>query len=328
MVCKKFFSFLASCSLLFVFTFVFTFGLSSCSSSDDHTQGYIEGDLTYMASSQAGKLINLQVQRGQAVHAGQVLFSIEPEPRSFALKNAQGSLEQAKKDLADLLDPIKRPTEQASILAQIQSAEAAVAYTQVQLKRNQVLVKVDAIQQQSLDQALEDAVQAMANIKDLENQLATAKLSARVNQIGAAEAAVEIAQSSLDQAAWMLDQTIVRAPCDAYVFDNLYWPGEEVPANTPVMSLLVPSQIKVLFYVPEDWLSRLRIGEPINFTADGTKTMGAANISYISPEAEYTPPVIYSRDRQEELVYRVEASFKTPKEAVVWHPGQPVTVEA
>ncbi len=303
-----------------------SFGLNSCSSHQNQTQGYIEGDLTYMASSQAGRLIYLQVARGQTVHAGQVLFTIEPEPRNFALKNSQDSLAQAKATLADLVAPLNRSTQQGSIQAQIQSAEADVAYTQLQLKRNALLVQLDAVQQQALDEASDQAADAMGNLKNLENQLATGNLSARENQIKSAEASVEIAQSSLDQAAWMLGQTIVRAPEDGFVFDNLYWPGEEVPAVTPVITLLSPDHIKVIFYIPEPWLASLTMGENINFTADGLNQIGHAKISYISPSAEYTPPVIYSRDRQDQLVYRIEANFSEPKDALVWHPGQPVTV--
>ena len=187
-------------------------------------------------------------------------------------------------------------------------------------------IPLTAEQQQALDEASDQAADAMGNLKNLENQLATGNLSARENQIKSAEASVEIAQSSLDQAAWMLGQTIVRAPEDGFVFDNLYWPGEEVPAVTPVITLLSPDHIKVIFYIPEPWLASLTMGENINFTADGLNQIGHAKISYISPSAEYTPPVIYSRDRQDQLVYRIEANFSEPKDALVWHPGQPVTV--
>jgi len=301
--------------------------LNSCSSHANQTQGYIEGDLTYIASSQPGRLSTLPVSRGLQVKKGQVLFTIEAEPRNFYLKSSQASLEQAKDNLLDLLDPQKRPTEQASIIAQIKSAEADVLYSNTQLERNQYLIKTQAVQQQALDQAQDQATQALENLKNLESQLATAQLSARINQIKASEAQVEAAQSALDQAAWDLDQTIVRAPADGFVFDNLYWIGEEVPANTPVLTLLLPTQIKVLFYVPASWLPKIKLGDSVNFTDSMDLTdQGTANISYISPTAEYTPPVIYSRDREEDLVYRVEANFKTPEEAERWHSGEPVTI--
>lgn len=298
--------------------------LNSCSSHQDQTQGYIEGDLTYMASSQSGRLSALAVTKGQQIKQGQILFSLESEPRNFSLKASQASLAQAHDDLQDLMDPMKRPTEQASIIAQIKSAEADVIYTSAQLERNKTLIKTGSVQEQALDQAQNQASQSLENLKDLESQLATAQLSSRINQIKAAEAQVAIAQSSLDQADWTLDQTIVKAPADGFVFDNLYWPGEEVPANTPVLTLLTPSQIKVLFYVPESWLVKIKLGDLINFK--NKKNLGSAQITYISPNAEYTPPVIYSRDREEDLVYRVEAHFNNPQDALLWHPGEPVTV--
>ena len=76
--------------------------------------------------------------------------------------------------------------------------------------------------------------------------------------------------------------------------------------------------------MPEPLLSQLKLGTRIGFQCDGCKTT-YATITYISPQAEYTPPVIYSRESRGKLVYRVEC--KMPSEvAVKFHPGQPVDV--
>ncbi len=109
------------------------------------------------------------------------------------------------------------------------------------------------------------------------------------------------------------------------MFDTLFREGEWVPAGRPIVSLLPPKNIKVRAFVPETWLGGLRVGEVAHVSIDGTAQEFAGRISYIAPRAEYTPPVIYSKESREKLVYMVEIVFE-PERAAELHPGQPVDV--
>jgi HlyD family secretion protein len=91
-----------------------------------------------------------------------------------------------------------------------------------------------------------------------------------------------------------------------------------------VDSLLPPGNIKVRFFVPEPALGRLRIGQAVTVARDGSPPV-AATVSYLSPRAEYTPPVIYSRETKSKLVFLAEAR-PDPDAAARLHPGQPVEV--
>ena len=97
--------------------------------------------------------------------------------------------------------------------------------------------------------------------------------------------------------------------------------------SSDLVTLLYPSQIKVLFYAPGSFLRRLKLGDPIYFSDSmDPNYKGVAKLTYISPQAEYTPPVIYSRDRDDDLIYRFEADFSKPAEAIRFHTGQPITI--
>ena len=89
--------------------------------------------------------------------------------------------------------------------------------------------------------------------------------------------------------------------------------------------LLPPPNIKVRAFVPETKVGALRVGEQARVTVDGLSQPFAGRISYISPRAEYTPPVIYSRESRAKLVFMVEIVFE-PAVAAKLHPGQPVDV--
>jgi len=98
-----------------------------------------------------------------------------------------------------------------------------------------------------------------------------------------------------------------------------------VPAGAPVASLLPPENIKVRFYVAETELGAVQVGQQVTLRCDGCPAPIAARIGFISPKAEFTPPVIYSRERRANLVYLIEAR-PAPADAPRLHPGQPVEV--
>ena len=109
------------------------------------------------------------------------------------------------------------------------------------------------------------------------------------------------------------------------MFDTLYREGEWVAAGRPVVVLLPPQNIKVRTFVPEPLLATIHYGDRVQVTVDGVREPFIGTVSYISPHAEYTPPVIYSQGTRDKLVFMIEAVFD-PQIAAGLHPGQPVDV--
>ena len=130
----------------------------------------------------------------------------------------------------------------------------------------------------------------------------------------------------LDQTDWSFDQKKQSAPQAGLVYDTLFRQGEWVAAGKPVVVLLPPQNIKVRAFVPETRVGSIHYGETAQVTVDGVRSPFGGKVSYISPRAEYTPPVIYSRETRAKLVFMVELIFD-PQAAANLHPGQPVDVE-
>lgn len=129
----------------------------------------------------------------------------------------------------------------------------------------------------------------------------------------------------LAQSEWNLAQMKQAAPEAGLVYDTLFRQGEWAAAGKPIVSLLPPANIKVRAFVPETQVGSLQVGEKARVTVDGVAETFDGTISYISPRAEYTPPVIYSRESRSKLVFMVEIHFE-PAVAAKMHPGQPVDV--
>jgi len=92
------------------------------------------------------------------------------------------------------------------------------------------------------------------------------------------------------------------------------------------VALLPPQNIKVRAFAPETRVGLVHYGDKVQVTVDGVRDPFIGRVSYISPHAEYTPPVIYSREARDKLVFMVEAVFE-PAAAANLHPGQPVDVQ-
>ncbi len=139
-----------------------------------------------------------------------------------------------------------------------------------------------------------------------------------------AQVAAQIA--ALDKARWSFDQKQQFAPTNALVQDTLYRVGEWVAAGNPVIELLPPGNIKVRFFVPQAALPRIKPGQTVSVTFDGGQHSYSATVNYISTQAEFTPPVIYSQENRAKLVFMIEAKF-SPADAADLRPGQPVDVQ-
>lgn len=304
---------------------IVTVALASCSHEAlPLYQGYAEGEYVRIAAPYAGSLTSLAVQRGAQVETGAPLFALEQDNEKAARDEAAQGLKRAEAQLENLKKG-KRPAELDAIVAQREQARAGLKLSEADYARDEKLAKAGFISSQKLDAGRATLKRDRERLKELEAQLATAKLTARVDEIRAAEAAVAAAQAGLARADWSLAQKSVKAPVAGLVQDTLYVQGEWVPAGSPVVSLLPPQNIKVRFFVPETRVGALKTGQAVTLSCDGCAAPVAAAISYISPQAEYTPPVIYSRENRGKLVFLVEART-APADAAKLRPGQPLDV--
>jgi len=262
--------------------------LASCSSSrHEKLQGYIEGRFNYLASNYAGIVIKLLEKRGNTVKAGQPLAVLDTEPQKAALDAANENLRQAQ--------------------AQYTQIKANLTLAEVTLSRYIELGKRHAIPQQSIDTA-------------------KANRDATLAQLNAANANLLAMRANVSQAKWSYGQKLIIAPLNGKIFDNYYEVGDLVPANYPVFGLLAPENVYLAFFIPEPLLAQISVGEKVQFSCDHCKTNWSATIRFISPNTEYTPPVIYSHDSRQKLVYRVEAAI-APELTSKLHPGQPVDID-
>ncbi len=288
-------------------------------------QGYAEADFVKVGPTQAGLLTAVRVARGDRVVKGQPLFEQDDADDRAAVEQARRLLQQARGQLANLMSPAKA-SEIDQAEANLRDAQAARDRAQEDLRRSSQLLKSGSATQQIVDQEEAALRSAEAKVAAATAALATAQAPmGRPSEVEAQQSMVDALEAALKQAQWRLDQRSVGAPEAGMIADVIAFPGETLSAGAPAVSLLPPGNIFVRFFIPETQLAKVHVGDRIDFACDNCPADLHGVVSFISPNAEYTPPFIYSESNRGKFVFLAEAR-PPPDQARLLNPGEPVTV--
>jgi membrane fusion protein (multidrug efflux system) len=261
-------------------------------STDD---AYTDGFVVSIAPQVSGQVIELAVRDNQFVHAGDVLFRIDPRPfvaerdQDVAnLVNARGQLAAAQfaADVARKNFPAVLAASEADVVAaqaQVAAAQATLFKAQTDARRQHSLPRAATTQQEvdyadaALRQAEAQVQQAQAQVKQAQARQAQAEpvkqnigeTDARVTQL---DGGVKQAEAALERATLNLDWAVVRAPQDGYVTQRTVSMGNYVQAGTSVMSLVTP-QVWVTANFKETQLTHMRPGDKATFELDAYPNM-------------------------------------------------------
>lgn len=260
--------------------------LSSCDEGSDRYNGYIDADLIYLSSSFPGRLDELLIRRGDKVESNQLLFKVEQANDDFSISIS----ELTQKDIIE---------QKNELLNQI-------TYDEQNYQRIQKMHREDAASQNDLELARRD-------LAILKNKLTAINAQLKSNEL------------ATKNKRWDRSRKEGFANQNGIIFDTYFTKNEFVPAGQPVLSLLTPEKVKLTFFIPEPKLKIIALNNKIKFYS-GDQLLGEGVIDYISKIAQYTPPIIYSREDSYNLVFRVEARLFKPDLNRI-HLGQPVNLE-
>jgi HlyD family secretion protein len=179
----------------------------------------------------------------------------------------------------------------------------------------------DDLQQANLNQSKATLLNAQQSY-DRASSLAKTGSGTQAN-LDAAVSALRVAEAQVVTSQTRLARRTGYAPIAGTVQQVYFRVGETVGAQRPVLSIMPPGNMKVRFYIPEADLPKLAIGEEVRVSCDNCSADLTARIYFLSTTAEYTPPVIYSLDERNKLVYLVQARPSRPDALRV---GQPISV--
>ncbi|OGV46490.1 MAG: hemolysin D [Legionellales bacterium RIFCSPHIGHO2_12_FULL_42_9] len=263
------------------------FLLSSCGKGGLQYNGYIDADLTYLSSDFSGRLTNLFVRRGESVQKNQLLFKLEQTSEHFGVAISRFTKKNRLAQRKEILDQIN--------------------YDEINYRRTLKIRKANAASQNDLD-------------------VAKRELDVLKNQLAAIDFQIKSSRVDTKNKRWQIRRKENSAPDLGIIFDTYFTQDEYVEAGQPVLSLITKNNIKVVFFAPEKDLSTITLNQKVKLSSDSTLELATGHINYIANVAQYTPPIIYSREAREELVFRIEARLDNPNLNQV-HLGQPISLE-
>jgi HlyD family secretion protein len=297
--------------------------LLSCAAPDVLAVGYVEGEYVNLAPVTTAELTEVAVRQGDRVTSGMVVARQERADAEIALAEAEAARGQAAAELADLREG-SRPEEIRVIEAALEAARVRFHEAERRAERQIALASTGIVSEANLEQAVADRDTARSEIAQFEAELAVARLPAREGVVAAAEAKAKGAEAAVRAAAWQLDQRDLASPVAGEVADVFRRTGEIAGPTDPVVSILPDGAYKLVVFVGETAIAGLAPGTELSVRCDGCPPDLTATVSYVSDEPEFTPPVIYSVENRQKLVYRVEA--RPPPDGDALRPGQIVDV--
>jgi HlyD family secretion protein len=301
-----------------------TLALAACGNPHNgRMQGWIEGDFVFVGPDEMGRVETLNVREGDQVAAGAPLFSVDADLQQADVNTTSAQVAEARARLQRLEAAQQRKEEIMVLRAQENRAEAMLQLSTAEFERQQQLSAKGAGTQAALDTARANFNRDKAALDEVRRQITVAQMSSREEDIAAARQTLAAAESRKSAAETRLARRKLVSPVSGAVQQIYYRPGEMVPAGRPVVSILPPGNIKVRFFIGEPLLPNVALGDTVEVTCDGCANSITAKVSFIARSAEYTPPVIYSLEERNKLVFMVEARTETPDGLRV---GQPVSV--
>lgn len=298
--------------------------LAACSGNTNApVQGYVEGTYVYVSADHAGRIVARPATAGATVAEGDILVRLDDADEVEAVAGAEARLAKAEAELANLRSGM-RPVEISVIEAQLSEARANFDLAEEEYQRQLILREKGVVSQAAVDNAKARRDAAEASVQAIEHELEVAELPARPELITAAERNVAAEEAALAQARIALERRTLAAPESALVEETFFEPGEYAAAGSAIVSLLPDANRKIRFFVPEPRLATVSIGSKVAIDCDNCAEGLEGEVTFVSSAAEFTPPVIYSKDVRDKLVFRVEA--KPLGAAAQLKVGQPVDV--
>jgi HlyD family secretion protein len=281
--------------------------------------GHVEATDVRVSTKIAGRLQAFGVQEGDKVQAGQELGRIDTTDIALALQQAQAERGQAAAELAlRIAGPAREEIAQAA--AQVQQARADLDGAQKDLDRMQGLLDSGSGTTKSRDDAKTRRDMAAARVRGAGEALARLKAGSRREEIAAARARVAAVDARIAQLAQQGKDAVIASPAAGVVTEKIAEAGELLQAGAGLCVVTDLADAWLTVYVAEPDLARIRLGQTAQVVTDDGQTR-AGKITYISPQAEFTPKNVQTRDERVKLVYKVKVGLAN--QDGLFKPGMP-----
>lgn len=300
-------------------------GHSEAEKESVHLNGRIESTTVDLGPKVAGRVLEVKVREGDRVKAGDLLLRLDLGETTLNVEREQAGVASAKARVDDL-EAGSRNAEIAAAMAEVNDRRAAVELAKIDNDRQQALLAQEVTTQRDADHARTELEHAKAALNVSEERLALARDGFRRDQTAVAKADAQRAAAMLKQSLIVAKESEIRAPADGVILHRLAEPGQLIAAGQPAITMAFANRLFVRTFIPEGKLGKVKMGMQAQVSVDAfpDRTF-TARITEISPESEFTPKAVETREERVNLVYAAKADLVAGwKEPLV--PGQPAEI--
>lgn len=245
--------------------------------------GRIEANEIDIATKYAARLLEVEVEEGDLVQAGQVIARLDTRDLEAQLRSAEAQIAQAQQ-------------QRNQVLAEINQRQSELNLADKELQRALVLSGQNFVSQQKVDQ--------QRNIR----RTAEAALAAAESKLGSADAAIRVVEAEAERIRDLLKDGILTAPRAGRILFRLAEAGEVLGAGGKVATLLDLSDVYMTFFLPSESAGRVAIGAEARLLLDAASTRAVpARVSFVSSRAQFTPKQVETRSERERMMFRIKA---------------------
>jgi HlyD family secretion protein len=281
--------------------------------------GHVEATEVRLSAKVPGHVEAMAVQEGDAVAAGQEIARIDVTDTRLALAAAAAERAQADAELRLRLAGSRRE-DVAEAEAQVQRARADLRGAEEDLARMEKLLKSGSGTDKARDDARTRRDVAAANVEAAGERLRRLQAGSRPEEKDAARARVAAADARIAQLRQQVEDAVVRSPVAGVVTEKLAERGELLARGAGLAVVTELARPWLTVYLPEPELGRIRLGQEAEVVTDaGQRRTG--RVTFVSPQAEFTPKNVQTADERAKLVYRLKISLDNADG--VFKPGMP-----
>jgi len=275
------------------------------------SNGRIEAVEIDVATKTAGRLVELHVQEGDFIEAGQVLARMDTDVLEAQLREAQAELRRARTAVQIAKSNVaQRKSELAAAQAVVRQRQAELEVARRTLQRLERLRAENVGTEQELDQARANFYSAEAATKVAEANVAGAEAAiatAEADVIGA-EAHVEAVEAQIDRLKVEIKDSTLRSPRDGRVQFRIAYPGEVLPAGGKVINMVDLSDVYMTFFLPTAQAGRVQIGSEARLILDAApQYVIPARVTFVADVAQFTPKTVETAEERQKLMFRIKA---------------------
>lgn len=277
-------------------------GLMACNGNGDRSDAYgnFETDETIVSAEVAGKLVGFSAEPGDQLTAGQTIALVDTTQLALQMKQIEAQQQAVS-------------TKKLNIRAEVNVLQEQIRNLEITRKRIHNMFADQAATRQQVDDV-------DGQMRVLEKQVQ------RLNtQFVSVDSEMDVLTAQLAVVSDQLRKCTVVSPLDGVVLEKYVEFGELATPGKALVKLADLSELELRVYVSGARLPQIKIGQPVEVIIDQDETTNQrlhGQVSWISPEAEFTPKIIQTKEERVKLVYAVKVKVKNDGRLKIGMPGE------